>query len=255
VEGFKRTVTIDSVGPDRYRALLVATEIDGTPLCRHTATFERQDSLALAGRIEGSVVWIRSEAAALFVAPLDAELLNSPGLLCPGASIFGWLLPQWMRTATAFQPRKLVDRESWIAPTLLRDFNAAQVAASRPERQLRYETAVLTRGDYDRDERWDFAALLRDTTGRTGVYLRRNNTPANNWQLLELLPRDTSTAATPFANASLTTVSAGTSYAGAAAEDSLRLDYPGIVLTQYATGGRRLLYRDSTGWQSLLLAN
>jgi hypothetical protein len=94
VEGFARTLSIDSGDVSGYRVSFLATEISGSPLCNHAATFDRVAARELRGRIEGSTLRILARDTTLEVLPLDTTMLATPGLLCPGASVFGPLLAQ-----------------------------------------------------------------------------------------------------------------------------------------------------------------
>lgn len=210
VEGFLRRLEIDSAGAAGYRVRLTAEEVSGEGLCRHSATFERVDTSVLRGRIEGYELLIRSAEAALEVRPVDATLRASPGLLCPGASIFGWWLPQWVYAEGFADTLGLPDRDEWLADDYRNDYNRALAASGQPEARIRYETEILTRGDYDGDGAWDYAALLRDTSGRRGLYVRRGIAPPRRWERISDLTQRSGDSPTSYPAAGLTTPRGGT---------------------------------------------
>ena len=248
VEGFLRRLEIDSAGAAGYRVRLTAEEVSGERLCRHAATFERVDTSVLRGRIEGYELLIHSAEAALEVRPVDATLRASPGLLCPGASIFGWWLPQWVYAEGFADTLGLPDRDEWLADDYRNDYNRALAASGQPEARIRYETEILTRGDYDGDGAWDYAALLRDTSGRRGLYVRRGDrsrdTPS---RIAELTQTDEGSTTLHF-GVGLDTEPAGETFYDWSTDKPFTLPRPGIMLQHYEKSAV-LFYWEQGRWR------
>ena len=252
-EGFDRQLTIDSTGPNRYRVAFLATELDGSLLCRHEAGFERRDTFELVGRIEGSTLRIRSSEAALHVLPEDADLLRNPGLLCPGASIFGWWLPQWTRGEAFPDTLALPSRDEWVAPDFLRDFNAAMRAVGQPALALRYETEILTRGDFDADGTWEYPILLRDDAGRLSLFLYQPADTPDRLRRVAALNEKTSGEPARYVGCGLDTEPAGTAFYDWSTQQRFTLPGPGIVL-QYYEAATVVFYLQGDRWRMVQVA-